>query len=142
MKHVQPNDCPALLAAGYAYLDVRTTEEFEAAHPAGAFNVPVMTRGVGGMQPNPDFTRVVAATFGKEAKLVVGCQSGMRSERACQELAGAGFSNLVNMECGFGGARDPYGGVQPGWQACGLPTETGKSPARTYAELQAAAQAR
>ncbi len=142
MKNVKPTDCPALLASGHTYLDVRTTEEFEAGHPTGAFNVPVMTRGAGGMQPNPAFTSVVAAKFAQDAKLVVGCQSGMRSQRACDELAAAGFTNLANMECGFGGARDPSGSVTPGWQACGLPTEAGKPAGRTYADLQAAAKAR
>lgn len=136
MKNVKPKDCPALLAAGYAYLDVRTTEEFEAGHPTGAYNVPVMTRGGMGMQPNPAFAKVVAAKFQKDAKLVVGCQSGMRSQRACDELAAAGYTDLVNMECGFGGSREG----EPGWSACGLPTATGKPTGRTYAELAAAAR--
>ncbi len=140
MKNVTPKDCPALLASGYAYLDVRTVEEFEAGHPVGAFNVPVMTRGAMGMQPNAEFARVVAAKFKKDAKLVVGCQSGMRSQRACDELAAAGFTDIVNMECGFGGGRDPSGQTTPGWQACGLPTESGKPAGRTYAEIQAAAK--
>lgn len=138
MKNVSPKDCPALLASGHTYLDVRTVEEFEAAHPTGAFNVPVMTRGPGGMQPNPKFVAVVAAKFAKDAKLVVGCQSGMRSQRACDELAAAGFTAFVNMECGFGGGRDDFGGVTPGWAACGLPTESGRPAGRTYAELAAA----
>lgn len=136
MKNVKPKDCPALLAAGYAYLDVRTTEEFEAGHPTGAFNVPLMTRGPFGMQPNPAFAKVVAAKFAKDAKLVVGCQSGGRSARACEELAAAGYIATVNMECGFGGSRDG----EPGWAACKLPVETGKPAGRTYAELQAAAR--
>lgn len=140
MKNVTPKDCPALLAAGYAYLDVRTVEEFEAGHPAGAYNVPVMTRGPMGMQPNPAFAKVVAGLFAKDAKLVVGCQSGMRSQRACDELNAAGFTDIANMECGFGGARDPSGNVSPGWQACGLPTESGRPAGRTYAEIQAAAK--
>src|SRR5690242_4170302 len=109
MKTVDPKDCPALLAAGYAYLDVRTVEEFEAGHPAGAFNAPVMTRGPAGVQPNPDFARVVAAKFAKDAKLVVGCQAGGRSQRACAELAAAGFTGIVDMSAGFGGGRDAMG---------------------------------
>lgn len=136
MKTVKPKDCPALLAAGYTYLDVRTTDEFEAGHPAGAFNVPVMTRGPAGVQPNPDFTRVVAARFAKDAKLVVGCQSGGRSMHACELLEAAGYRDVSNMDCGFGGSRDG----EPGWAACRLPTESGKPAGRTYAELQSAAK--
>jgi len=138
MKNVSPKDCPALIAAGHVYLDVRTVEEFEAAHPSGAFNVPVMTRGPAGMQPNPKFAAVVAAKFAKDARFVVGCQSGMRSQRACAELAAAGFTNFVNMEGGFGGGRDDNGRDIPGWSACGLPTESGRPAGRTYAELSAA----
>ncbi|MBL8862197.1 MAG: rhodanese-like domain-containing protein [Planctomycetes bacterium] len=138
MKHVTPKDCPELLAQGYAYLDVRTVEEFEAGHPQGAYNVPVMTRGGLGLQPNPQFAAVVARRFARDAPLVIGCQSGMRSQKACELLEAAGFTNLVNMECGFGGAHDARGGVRPGWSACGLPTETGRPAGRTYAELSAA----
>jgi rhodanese-related sulfurtransferase len=135
----KPKDCPALLQQGYAYLDVRTPEEFEQGHPAGAYNVPVMVRGPMGMQPNPEFAAVVTRRFAKDAQLVVGCASGVRSVRACQELERAGFTNLVNMECGFSGERDPYGQVvAPGWQACNLPTERGSPAGRTYAELRAA----
>lgn len=138
MKNVKPADCPALLASGYTYLDVRTPEEFEGGHPKGAYNVPVMMRGGAGMQPNPAFVSVVISKFPKDSKLVVGCQSGMRSQRACQELAAVGYTNLVNMECGFGGARDEDGNVTPGWHACGLPTDSGNPDGRTYAELQSA----
>jgi len=138
MKNVKPKDCPALLAAGHTYLDVRTTEEFEAAHPTGVFNVPVMTRGPAGMQPNPDFTKVVVAHFAKTTKLVVGCQSGIRSLRACEELAQVGFTEFVNMEGGFGGSRDG----EAGWSECGLPTASGNPEGRTYAAILALTKAR
>jgi rhodanese-related sulfurtransferase len=138
MKNVTPKDCPALLRQGYTYLDVRTVEEFEAGHPAGAYNVPVMTRGHFGMQPNPHFVAVVARRFAPDAALVIGCQSGVRSLKACDLLLAAGYTNLVNMECGYGGAREADGSVRPGWAGCGLPTERGRPAGRSHADLSAA----
>ena len=139
VKTQKPNDCATLLQQGWTCVDVRTVEEFEAGHPAGAFNVPVMTRGAAGMQPNPEFVGIVSARFPKSTKLVLNCGSGVRSMRGCESLAAAGYSDLVNMECGFGGARDPSGAVEAGWQACGLPTGTGRPAGRTYAELRLSA---
>jgi len=140
VKNQKPKECSALIAQGWTCVDVRTVEEFEAGHPAGAFNVPVMTRGPAGMQPNPEFVAIVSARFPKTTKLVLNCGSGGRSMRGCEALAAAGFGELVNMECGFGGARDASGAIAgPGWQACGLSTDTGRPAGRTYAELRLSA---
>jgi rhodanese-related sulfurtransferase len=139
VKNQKPKECAALLEQGWTILDVRTVEEFEAGHPAGAFNVPVMNRGPAGMTPNPEFVAVVAARFHKTTKLVLNCGSGGRSMRGCEALAAAGFGDLVNMEAGFGGVRDPSGAIEPGWQACGLPTANGRPAGKTYAELRLSA---
>ena len=136
VKNQKPKDCATLLQQGWTCVDVRTVEEFEAGHPAGAFNVPVMTRGPAGMVPNPEFVAVVSSRFPKTTKLVLNCGSGGRSMRGCEALAAAGYGELVNMACGFNGARDEMGGVEPGWQASGLPTGSGKPAGRTYAELK------
>src|SRR5204862_3101547 len=67
------------------YLDVRTEVEFEAGHPAGARNVPVVFLDPATRQPtpNPDFVATVERTIPRSTKLLVGCQSGPRSARAC-----------------------------------------------------------
>ncbi len=135
----KPNDCPPLLAEGWVYLDVRTPEEFESGHPAGAFNVPLFLRNASGMQPNLEFSEVVKRRFPLATRLIVGCASGPRADHACRELAAAGFTEIVNMECGFQGARDPFGAqIAPGWLACGLPSEKGRPAGRTYADLRTA----
>ena len=111
------------------YLDVRTEGEFEAGHPAGARNVPVVFFDPATRQPtpNPDFVATVERTIPHTAKLLVGCQSGGRSARACELLARAGFTDLTNVRGGFGGARDQSGRVVvPGWREAGLPVETGR----------------
>lgn len=122
---------------GYAYVDVRTVGEFEGGRPAGAYNVPVANAGAGGMTPNDEFVGVVAAHFSKDAKIVLGCQSGGRSQRAAALLVGAGFSNVVEQRAGWGGARDPFGRVvDKGWQSEGLPTAFGPDAERGYEALR------
>jgi len=124
---------------GAVYLDVRTEAEFEAGHPKGARNVPVVffDQAAGKPVPNPEFLAVVERTFPPTAKLVVGCQAGGRSQRACEILAGAGYTDVTNVRGGFGGARDQSGRVVvPGWRDAGLPVETGQTPGASYAELK------
>jgi len=63
---------------------------------------------------------------------VVGCQSGPRSRRAAAALLQAGFTDIVEMPAGFGGARDAFGRPLAGWSSQGLPVEKG----RNYAEVK------
>src|SRR4051812_21955325 len=42
VKRVLPREAAALLADGWAYLDVRSIPEFEQGHPPGAVNVPLL----------------------------------------------------------------------------------------------------
>lgn len=108
------------------YLDVRTEPEFAQGHPAGAINVPVVfLKGSGQMELNGEFVEVVAKTLPREKKLVVGCLAGGRSQRACELLEAAGYTDLTNVRGGFGGARDASGQVVvAGWRDAGLPVST------------------
>jgi len=108
------------------YLDVRTEGEFAAGHPAGAINIPVMVpKGPGQMQMNLDFVEVAEKVIPRGRKLVVGCLSGGRSQRACEMLEEAGFTDLTNVVGGFGGQRDASGKVVvAGWRDAGLPVTT------------------
>jgi rhodanese-related sulfurtransferase len=88
-------------------------------------------------QPNPDFLVTVQRHFAPDRKLIVGCQSGVRSMKACQLLSSEGYSDLSNVLGGFGGGRDASG--QPtvvGWRDSGLPIETTARVGRTYPELK------
>lgn len=119
------------------YLDVRTEGEFEGGHPAGARNIPIMLLDPATHQPapNPDFVAVVERVVPRSVKLVVGCASGVRSQRACELLAQAGYTDLSNMRGGFAGAREPSG-IVPGWAEAGLPVERGQTAGATWAELK------
>jgi rhodanese-related sulfurtransferase len=95
------------------YLDVRTVTEFEAGHPPAALNIPVVVPNpaIRKMTPNPGFLPTVEASLAKDAKIIVGCMSGGRSQYAAEVLEDAGYQNVANMQGGFGGARDQMGRV-------------------------------
>ena len=128
---------------GYTYVDVRSVPEFDAGHPAGASNVPLLHRdaATGQMQPNPEFLAVMQANYPPDARLLIGCQMGGRSARAAQILASAGYGDVCNVAGGFGGAYDRATGqvVHPGWAGSGLPVEADARPGTRYDELRAKA---
>lgn len=130
-QNVSPTQAKELLAAdaGAVYIDVRSIPEYESGHPAGAFNIPLMQRHAVGMVPNLDFVAVVQAHFAADAKLLVGCQSGARSRRACEVLVAAGFADVANVTAGFGGSPS-----ERGWRDLGFPVESGSGD-QGYAAL-------
>lgn len=130
VSNVSLTDAPVAQRAGATYVDVRSSLEFEAGHPAGAINVPLLEadEDTGQLLPNPDFVRVMKASFAPDSTLLLGCQSGTRSARAAQILETFGFTNLGNVAEGF-----------QGWAPSGLPVDTTAPAGRTYADLLRAA---
>lgn len=117
-KRVDPNEAKTLLDQGWTYVDVRTEQEFETGHPAGSINIPLSS---------PDFLAVMKATFPHDARLVVGCQLGGRSARACQVLEADGYQSLADQTAGWGGQRNGAGQVVlAGWADSKLPVGGGK----------------
>jgi rhodanese-related sulfurtransferase len=53
IKRVSAREARALMDAGYAYVDVRSEQEFDLGHPSGAVNVPFQLLGPSGMGQNP-----------------------------------------------------------------------------------------
>lgn len=123
---------------GYVYIDVRTEPEYDAGHPVGSINIPVVFIEPGvGMVPNPEFLSVVEANFPPDTKFVLGCKSGGRSARAAEMLVTAGYRQVVNMDGGFDGRFGPMQNlVQEGWRACNLPIATGKDDENGYPALR------
>jgi len=134
IKYVTPRQAHEQQAAGAIYLDVRSIPEFEAGHPAGAFNVPLLhlDPATGQMRPNPEFLSVVRANFAPETPMVIGCKMGGRSQQACEVLSSAGYQDVANVLGGFSGA--PQMG-QKGWAQEGLPIDQTADPAREYSAL-------
>jgi rhodanese-related sulfurtransferase len=139
VKRVSPQEADVLVREeGYVYLDVRSIPEFEAGHPARAYNIPLLHATPSGMRPNGDFMPVVLAVFPKDTKLVIGCRSGNRSLRAAEALMSAGFGDVVDQRAGMDGARNPFGQVEePGWESAGLEVSIDAQPNRTYEALSA-----
>jgi rhodanese-related sulfurtransferase len=132
VKRLSPDEARALIdKEGYAYLDVRSVPEFEAGHPTGAYNVPLLHVGPGGMSPNPDFLSVVQKAFPADSKLVLGCKAGGRSLKAAELLQAAGFTAIVDQRAGFDG--NP---AEPGWKPRGLPTSSAAQPGHAYENLR------
>jgi len=96
-KKISAADAKARIDSGDALiiLDVRTQEEFDAGHIAGAILVPNET--ILDEQPEllPDL----------DAEILVYCRSGNRSGQAAMKLIDMGYTNVVD----FGGIIDwPY----------------------------------
>ena len=76
----------------YIILDVRTYEEFAAAHIPGAIVIPNETIGTEEIPQLPD----------KDQLIMVYCRSGNRSKQASEKLVQLGYTNIVE----FGGIID------------------------------------
>jgi rhodanese-related sulfurtransferase len=133
MHHVSVTEAHQKQRDGYVYVDVRSTREFASGHPEGAVNVPLLEQDDNGqMAQNPDFLRVMKASFPPDAKLLIGCQAGMRSLKASQMLETFGFTDVTNVRGGFGGGRSQSGmEMDPGWASSNLPVEIDAPAERT-----------
>ncbi|MBK8171559.1 MAG: rhodanese-like domain-containing protein [Sandaracinaceae bacterium] len=136
-KQVGAKDAHSLIENdGYVYVDIRSLPEFDAGHPKGAFNVPLMHMGAGGMEPNNDFLSVMQKAFTADQKIIIGCKAGGRSLKAAQLLSAAGFTNIVDQKGGFSGQTDPFGRVvERGWSTESLPCSTAPEAGHDYATL-------
>ncbi len=102
-RTVDPHQATRLINDGAALLDVRSEAEYRGGHIAGASNVPVSQLK----------DRLGKLSFAKDAPVVVYCQSGARSARACGLLVKSGFTRVHNL-----------GGGVMAWQNAGLPLTT------------------
>jgi rhodanese-related sulfurtransferase len=134
VRRVTPQEAKRLMDEGYVYVDVRSIPEFDAGHPEGAYNVPLLHKGASGMAPNPEFAAVMQKAFPRDAKLVVGCKMGGRSAQASQLLESIGYTNLVDQGAGFEGQPG-----NPGWLPAGLPVGTAPAAGRAYEALKSKA---
>lgn len=138
LKRVSPEEAALAMREGYAYLDVRSPDEFALGHPQGAFNVPWLDPSKPPEQrsPNPKFLEVMRAHFKADQKIVVGCQTGRRSLAAAEALIAQGYSQVIEQRAGFAGSKDAFGGVtEPGWQRAGLAVSFEAEPGRDYRTL-------
>jgi rhodanese-related sulfurtransferase len=140
LKNVSVREAHQKQSEGYTYVDVRSVPEFNAGHPAGAVNVPLLHQDMhtGQMSANPEFLAVMRASFPPDAKLLIGCQMGGRSAQAAQVLSASGYADVSNVTGGYGGNRNT--GAE-GWAPAGLPVETA-AEGRSYDDLRRRASGR
>ena len=82
---------------GYIILDVRTKEEYDSGHIAGAVNLPLQDLADGPPALLPDLSQ----------EIYVYCRSGNRSKQASQILAELGYTNVFE----FGGIHSWKGEI-------------------------------
>ena len=78
--------------SGVQLLDVRTPEEFEAGHLAGAIMIDFRADG---------FVEKAKTQLKKDKPIALYCRSGKRSHSAAELLLKAGFIELVELEGGI-----------------------------------------
>ena len=102
---VSPAEATQLINREDAHvLDVREVDEFAAGHLPDSVNIPVTKLA----------ERVGELDKFKDKPVIVCCASGMRSAKACKELAKLGFTNVQNLA----------GGVDA-WVGAGYPLKKG-----------------
>jgi len=100
-------------------IDVRTPVEFEEVHVSFARNEPL---------DQLDARRFANAQASGGAPLYVICRSGSRARQACEKLAAAGCTNVVNVE-----------GGTLAWEQAGLPVVRGKKSISLERQVRIAA---
>ncbi|GLI64452.1 hypothetical protein VaNZ11_007724 [Volvox africanus] len=129
VRSLSGSDIRQYLAEGWLLLDVRPPSEARKAHIQGAVEVPLFLEddsmslssivkrlsafGMGGwwlggthMVPNPKFLEEVQAKVPKTTRLLVGCQKGLRSLAACEQLSIAGYDTLAWVNGGFDSCKE------------------------------------
>jgi phage shock protein E len=97
---ISPSKAKSMLDEGNVILvDVRTLDEYNEGHIAGAILIP--NESIGSTQP--------AALPDKEAVILIYCRSGNRSKQAADKLVAMGYTKIYD----FGGIIDwTYGTVK------------------------------
>ncbi|MCX5616263.1 rhodanese-like domain-containing protein [Bombella sp. TMW 2.2559] len=123
MKHSTAKDAwGSLKADGQAILvDVRTPEEWaQVGMPElGSIGKKVVALTWGAGSEAEFIHGLEQAVPNKATPLFFICRSGMRSQKAAELAAQAGYETLTNVVDGFGDKHGPG----TGWKACGLPVK-------------------
>lgn len=91
VRHLSTNELKDTLKdKNKQFVDVRTPGEYKANHIRGFQNIPLHV-----------LTQQADQKLSKDKEVILICQSGMRSQKACRILKKKGFPNLVNVRGGM-----------------------------------------
>ena len=118
---ISPKELHDAVQAGQAVelIDVRTPVEFREVHVSFARSLPL---------DQLDAAQIAAGRNGSSRPLYVICRSGSRGKQACEKLAAAGLTNVINVE----------GGTQA-WDQAGLPVVRGQQAISLERQVRIAA---
>ena len=89
---------PMIDTGEYILLDVRTQEEYDEKHIPGCIHIPIDKNDV-----EPFKAEVQKQLTDKNAKIIVYCKSGFRSDIAAKAMSTLGYKTLYNMTDGIDG---------------------------------------
>jgi len=84
---IDTNQAQNIIDSGAVLIDVRTSEEYNREHIPNAVNIPL--------------DQINTVAYDKDTKIIVYCQSGMRSRQAVQTLVDMGYTNLYDLDGGL-----------------------------------------
>lgn len=89
---------PMIDTGEYIVLDVRTQQEYDEKHIPNCIHIPIDKNDV-----EPFKAEVQKQLTDKEAKIIVYCKSGFRSDIAAKAMSTLGYKTLYNMTDGIDG---------------------------------------
>ncbi len=84
---INTNQAIDIIDSGAVLIDVRTNEEFNREHISNAVNIPL--------------EQIDTIGYGKDTKIIVYCQTGVRSREAVKKLVDMGYSKLYDLDGGL-----------------------------------------
>ena len=84
---IDTNQAIDIINNGAILIDVRTSEEYNREHIPNAVNIPL--------------DQIDTIGYDKASKIIVYCQTGMRSRQAIQTLVDMGYTNLYDLDGGL-----------------------------------------
>ena len=96
---IKSDEAKQLLDTGeYILLDVRTQEEYNEGHIPGSVHIPIDKTDV-----EPFKAEVQKQLTDRDAKIIIYCKSGFRSDIAAKAMSTLGYKTLYNMTDGIDG---------------------------------------
>ena len=84
---IDTNRALEIINSGAVLIDVRTSEEFNREHITNAVNIPL--------------DQLDTIGYDKDTKIIVYCQTGVRSHEAVNKLVDMGYTNLYDLDGGL-----------------------------------------